>query len=232
VGVEPIRLSCFAPGIRELAKHTLGKWRGSLKKAISTEARNISSLVIDSLCDRAQEENIAVAGLYCDFLSEQEQTTTNIMGALLKQLVSRGGIPDHLREAYQKGKKEFGGRAPRLADLMGMLKVIIASLPRVFICLDALDECLPKYIPEVLESLRDIVRGSPKTRIFLTGRPHVKDDVQRNFPKVVVIPISPNPEDIRNYVEMRLGRDTEPEAMSNDLRVDILRAILEKISNV
>jgi len=27
-------------------------------------ARNISSLVIDSLCDRAQEDNIAVAGLY------------------------------------------------------------------------------------------------------------------------------------------------------------------------
>jgi len=45
---------------------------------------NISSLVIDSLCDRAQEENIAVIGLYCDFLSQQDQTTTNIIGALLK----------------------------------------------------------------------------------------------------------------------------------------------------
>jgi len=90
-------------------------------------ARNISSLVIDSLCDRAEEENIAVAGLYCDFLSQQEQTTTNIMGAILKQLSSRGGIPGHLREAFQKGKKEFGGSAPRLAALRGMLKIVIAS---------------------------------------------------------------------------------------------------------
>ena len=195
-------------------------------------ARNISSLVIDSLCDRAEEDNIAVAGLYCDFLSQQEQTTTNIIGALLKQLVSRGGILDHVREAFQKAKKEFGGRAPRLADLMGMLKIVIASLPQVFICLDALDECLPKYVPELLESLRDIVQESPRTRIFLTGRPHVREDVQRYFSAAVVIPISPNPNDIRNYVEMRLDRDSEPEAMSNDLRVDIVRVILEKISNV
>jgi len=195
-------------------------------------ARNISSLVIDSLCDRAQGDNIAVAGLYCDFLSQQEQTTTNIMGAILKQLVSREGIPNHLREAFRKGKKEFGGRAPRLADLMGMLKIVIASLPQVFICFDALDECLPKHLPELLGSLRDITRESPRTRIFLTGRPHVREDVQRYFPNAVVILISPNPDDIRNYVEMRLDRDSEPEAMSNDLRVDIVRVILEKISNV
>ena len=67
-------------------------------------ARNISSLVIDSLCDRAQEENIAVVGLYCDFPSQQEQTTTNTIGAIMKQLVCRGGIPDHLRAAFEKAK--------------------------------------------------------------------------------------------------------------------------------
>ena len=89
-----------------------------------------------------------------------------------------GGIPDDLRAAFQKGKMEFGGRGLRLADLMGMLKPFIASLPQVFICLDALDECLPKRVPEVLESLRDILRESPGTRIFLTGRPYVREDVQ------------------------------------------------------
>ena len=188
--------------------------------------------MIDSLCDRPQEENIAVVGLYCDFLSQQEQITTNLIGALLKQLVGRGGIPDHLRAAFLKGKMEFGGRGPQLADLMGMVTTVIASIPQVFICFDALDECLPKRVPEVLESLRDILRESPGTRIFLTGRPHVREDVQRYFSKAVVIPIIPNRNDIRNYVEMRLDKDSEPEAMSNDLWVDVVRVILEKISNV
>ena len=72
-----------------------------------------------------------------------------------------------------------------------MLKIAIASLPRVFICLDALDECLPKHLPELLQSLGDIVRECPKTRIFFTGRPHVGEDVKRYFSKAIVIPISP-----------------------------------------
>ena len=154
------------------------------------------------------------------------------MGAILGQLVGRGDIPSYLREAYQKAKKEFGGRRPQLADLMGMLRTTIASLPRVFICIDALDECLPKCLPELLESLRDIAQGSPSTRIFFTGRPHVKEDIQRYFPKAVLIPISPNTDDIRNYLEMRLDRDTELEAMNNDLRADIIRVVLGRISDV
>jgi len=199
---------------------------------VSLTIRNASSLVIDNLCDRAKKENIAVAGLYCDFASQQSQTITNIMGAILKQLVAKGGIPSYLREAFEEGKTEFGGRGLRLADLMGMLRTVIASLPQVFICVDALDECLPKCLPDLLASLRDIVRGSPSTKIFLAGRPHVRGDIQRYFPKAVVVPISPNPDDIRNYVEMRLGKDPDPEAMNNDLWDEIVRVILEKMSDM
>ena len=202
------------------------------KSRITLTARNTSSLVIDSLCDQAGKEDIAVVGLYCDFLAQEEQTTTNIMGAILKQLVGRGGIPDYLREAFQKAQREFGGRGLRLGNLMEMLKIAITSLPKAFICLDALDECLPKHLPELLKFLGDIVRECPRTRIFLTGRPHVREDIQRYFSRVVVIPISPNTDDIRNYVEMRLDSDTEPEAMNKDLRVDIVRIILEKISDM
>ena len=154
------------------------------------------------------------------------------MGAILKQLVSRVGIAEGLREAFQKAKKEVGGRGPRLPDLMGMLRTAIASLPKVFICVDALDECLPKCLPELLGSLRDIVHEFPSTRIFLTGRPHVQEVIQRYFTNTVVIPISPNTDDIRNYLKMRLDRDAEPEAMNSDLRADIVRVIVEKISDM
>ena len=188
--------------------------------------------MIDSLCDQAKKEVIAVAGLYYDFLAQREQTITNVMGAILKQLVGRRDIPRDIHEAFQEGKKEFGGRGLRLADLMAMLRTTIASLRQVFICIDALDECLPKHLPELLESLRDIIRDSPTTRIFLTGRPHVREDIQRYFAKLVVIPISPDTDDIRNYLEMRLDRDAEPEAMNNDLREDIVRIVLERISDM
>jgi len=188
--------------------------------------------VIDSLCDQASKEDITVACLYCDFLNQQDQTITTMMGAILKQLVGGDGIPIYLREAFQKGQRVIGGRGLLLADLMPMLRTAIASLPQVFICIDALDECLPKNLPEFLESLRNIVRESPTTRIFLTGRPHIEAAIQRYFTKAVVIPVSPNADDIRNYLKMKLDRDDEPEAMDNDLREDIVNVILDKMSDM
>ena len=77
-----------------------------------------------------------------------------------------------------------------------------------------------------------IVLEAPSTRIFLTGRPQVCADSQRYFTKVIVTPISPNQDDIRNYLEMKLDRDGEPEAMNKALRADIVRIILEKISDM
>ena len=181
--------------------------------------------MIDRLCDQAREEDIAVAWLYCDFKTQQDQTAINMMGAILKRLVGRV-IPEGIRKAFTDERR------PLLADLMRILKTAITSSPQVFICIDALDECLPKNLPELLESLRSIVQEFPKTRIFITGRPHVGEDIQRYIPGAVAIPIRPNQDDIRNYVVMRLDRDIEHKAMSDDLRAEIVKTILDKMSNM
>ena len=173
-----------------------------------------------------------VACLYCDFLTKEEQTTTNMLGALLKQIVGGRDVPAYLREAFQEDNWRFGGRGPQLPDLVRMLRVAIASLPQVFICIDAVDECLPKHLPGLLGSLGDILQELPRMRLFFTGRPDAKEDICRYFTKVVVIPISPNSGDIRSYLEMRLDMDAEPEAMNDDLRADIMRIIPERISDM
>jgi len=74
-------------------------------------------------------------------------------------------------------KAEFGGRVLQLVNLMGRLRISIASVPKVFICIDALDECLPNRLLGLLECLRGIIRVSPSRRIFLTGRPHVDEEI-------------------------------------------------------
>ena len=188
-------------------------------------SRNSSSLVIDRLCDQAREEDIVVTWLYCDYKAQREHTIINILGAILKRLVGRA-IPEDIRKAFEEGRR------PLLADLMRILRITIAKLPQVFVCIDALDECLPNDFPKLLESLRYIVRESPGTRIFLTGRPHVWEAVQNYFTKAITIPITPNEDDIRNYVKMKLDGDITPEAMDNRLRGEIVRIIVDKMSNM
>ena len=188
--------------------------------------------MVDSLCDQAGRKDVAVVGLYCDFLTQQEQTTTNMVGAILKQLASRGRIPKDIQEAFQKAREEFGGRGPQLSDLVEITKKVITSLSQVFICIDALDESTPQHRRELLESLREIVQVSGNTRIFITGRPHIEDETMGGFSKVVRIPLSPTQGDIKSYLEMRLSRDTDPYAMDDRLRADIMRVIPEKTSKM
>jgi len=169
-------------------------------------------------------------GLYCDFLAQQEQSTTNILGAMLKQLASRGGIPRHIREAFQRAKKEFGGRGLLLPDMVEIVKKTITSLPRLFICIDALDESPSKHRRELLESVQEIVRVSPGTRVFLTGRPHIDNEIVNFFSEALRIPLSPTYGDIMSYLEMRLKVDNNSHAMDDKLWADIMKIIPEKIS--
>ena len=195
-------------------------------------ATNVSSLVIDWLCCQVRNRDIAVTGLYCDYLAHEQQSTTNMLGAILKQLLERDGIPESLRQIFRAEKRGFGGRAAQLLDLVEMLKRTIASLPEVFICIDGLDECLPKNRRELLESLQDIARASPTTRMFLSGRPHIRNEVERYFAEAVMIAVIPSVEDIEKYLEMRLNRDPTPSAMDNNLRAEIMRVIPGNISQM
>ena len=164
--------------------------------------------------------------LYCDFQAQHEQSTTNMLGAIIKQLAGKGEIPKYIREAFQK----FDGRGLRVPDIVQILKKTIESLPRVFICIDALDESTAKRRWELLESLREIVQISPNTRVFLTGRPYIEDEIFKYFSGALQIPLSPTHADIKSYLEMRLDGDTDPRAMDDELRADIMRIIPERIS--
>ena len=106
--------------------------------------------MIDSLCDRGEEKDLAVAWLYCDFLAHQEQSATAMLGAILKQLVSIKEIPENVRQAF---RKRFSDRGLRLPDIVRMLKPTIPLLPRVYICIGALDESTPGGRQELLGSL-------------------------------------------------------------------------------
>ena len=193
-------------------------------KRISLTTSNTSSLVIDSLDEQVSGGGSAVAILYCDYHEQHEQTTTNMIGAILKQLVVKDDrILGFVREAFLKVKTECGGQRLCLSDLVGLLKKSMVSLPQVFICIDALDEFVPKELPKLLDSLKDIVQELPNMRVFLTGRPHVEAQITKKFTKVVTILISPKPHDIENYLKRKLEMDTEPDAMDDGLRSDIIK---------
>ena len=174
---------------------------------------------------------MAVVCLYCEFQDQEKQTAANMIGALTKQLVNALKMaPTETEEAFERAEREVGGRGLRVSETVNLLQAALAPMKRTFICIDALDECPDKHISQLLASLHTASQTSPDVRILITGRPHIQSTVEKYIPGgAQVIPIIPNSKDIREYLEMELERDLDSEAMSPELRTDILKRIPEKI---
>ena len=174
---------------------------------------------------------MAIACFYFDFASQKEQSTVSVLGALLKQVVSgMERVPEEIAQAYEDQKKVIGGRRLGLADIVKMLQ-ITSSEKRTFICMDALDECVPGNRVKLLDSLNQVLRKSPSTRIFVTGRPQIRREIRRRLAgKVTSLSISPKRDDIITYLHTRLGEDPDPDAMDGSLEADILKRIPRDIS--
>ena len=100
---------------------------------------------------------------------------------------------------------------------------------RSHICIDVPDEFPEEYRPELFKSLAQITRESLGTRLFVTGRQHIREEVGRHFFSREEIRIIPSKEDIKKYLAMRLSNDIQPGIMNDSLREEILTIILERI---
>ena len=94
-----------------------------------------------------------------------------------------------------------------------------------------MDECVAEHRVKLLDSLDQVLQKSSGARIFMTGRPHIKAEIEKRLSRrVASIAITPTRGDITEYLRTRLMEDTNPEAMDSGLEADILRKIPDDIS--
>ena len=192
-----------------------------------------SSLVVDSLCDWTRGRDAIVVCFYFDFAARKEQSLTNILGSLLKQAIGGlGNIPAKIVEAFREEEKGIGGRKLGLGEIVEILQDISASR-RTFICIDALDECMTEYRGKLLDSLKQILHKSRSARIFLAGRLHIQDEVEKDLAgRAVAVSVKPTKDDIIQFLRVELGEDTIPDAMDKSLEEAIIKIIPGTVSEM
>ena len=188
----------------------------------------------DRLLDHFRGENVTVACFYCDFQDQERQIAANMIGALTNQFVNASKVvPSEIEEVFERAEREVGGRGLQVSETTKLLRGALAPVKRTFLCIDALDECPEKHLSQLLTSLNTVSQALPGVRLFITGRPHIRSAVEKYLPGCVqVIPFSPNSDDIREYLEMKLKHDLDSEEMSPALKADIMKRIPEKIPDV
>ena len=187
--------------------------------------------MIDRLSNGIDADSASVIYLYCNFQTQKSQVTARMLGSLLKQAV--GGLDDIPKEIDRKAGQGFNGQRLSVRETLRLLQRALRSQGRIFICIDALDECGTEQQPELLRSLHSIVTGSPNVRLFLTGRPHIQDRLREHYDGALqIIQFKPAKEDIRGYLEMKLRDDEFSQEMDSELRRSIMEEIPEKISEM
>ena len=194
---------------------------------------NVSSVVVDRLSNRTRGQDTAVTCFYFDFAARKEQTATSMLGSLLKQMVSgTGRIPEDIWRALREQREAVSGRRPELDDIVKMLQLVTSS-QRTFMVIDALDESTAVQRFRLFDSVKEILEKSPGARIFVTGRPHIRTEIETRLAgRVASVSVGPARDDIIRFLRVRLSEDETPDAMDESLEADILEKIPENISEM
>ena len=106
-----------------------------------------------------------------------------MLGTAHRQLVGRGRISRNAG-CLRKQKISLVARSPT-PQYERYCEEYYCVPTTAMLCRDAFQGSRLKHQREPSESLREIIRVSPNTRVFLTGRPYIADELVRCFSEAV-----------------------------------------------
>ena len=173
--------------------------------------------------------NAAVAYIYCNY-KEQNQTAINLVASLLQQLIQKQPkISEKIIAIYKRHSCKQ--TRPSLTEYLKLLQSEVYRFLKVFIVVDALDECLERegvrgFIPEVRKL-------PPHVNLLVTSR-HIPA-IEHEFEKAARLEIYASDDDVRSYAETRI--EEQPQLIRHikvdpTLRSLILDTIVKKASGM
>ncbi|VUC25543.1 unnamed protein product [Clonostachys rosea] len=160
----------------------------------------LTAATIEDLTSRFRDnQHIGIAYIYCNFRRVDDQKAEHLLAALLKQLCrQQQSLPDSVRH-LQANTLMTKRAKPTLNELAETLHLVVSMYSRVFIVIDALDECQVKDGCRI-KLLSEVFKLQNKTRtnLFATSRP--SPEIELNFKECDWCKISANEADIRAYL--------------------------------
>jgi DNA replication protein DnaC len=161
----------------------------------------LTSVVISDLYERYKnEQSYGISFLFNNF--KEKQSLEHMLASLLQQLVERQEkLPDLVKELYMHHKE---GRTQLFVDdLVKCLRLVVAYFQRVFILVDALDECNTDSMRDLLSTLFAL-RSECSINILATSRDI--PTINSQFRDACVLEIRATDEDVQDFVRGRSDR--------------------------
>jgi len=104
-----------------------------------------------------------------------------------------------------------------------------------YLYVGAVDEVFPQHRLGFLRALRQILQGAPNVRLFLTGRPYIRAELDMHLTeRALAIHIVTDQGDITRYLNQRIDddNDQDPGLMTDDLKNNTMKTMLERASEM
>ncbi len=161
----------------------------------------LASIAVDHLRNAFKDENVAVVCVFCSHANPGNQKSTDLIASVLEQLVRSKGVTDGLRTLYQQHHKQHTPLETK--EVTKLLKSVIRDTAKVFIVIDALDEC-PKTLREsFLDELYKLENQLP--HLMVTSRyPSSVGHISRD---AIQLEIQALDTDLEIYVRSKIQQD-------------------------
>jgi Cdc6-like AAA superfamily ATPase len=188
----------------------------------------ITSLVVKDLKAQYREVPSArVAFLYCGFNHRSTQTPETLLSSLLKQLVeAQFASSKSVVEFYDRHTK--AASSPTLKNIMDAIGQEIQTASKVFIVIDALDECRTDNGCR-MKLLSELFKLQKECNICLLATSRALPDIIRRFERSKSLEIRASPRDIQAYLDENMyrlpsfvGRN---EVLKDEIRSNITTAV-------
>lgn len=188
------------------------------------------SLVIDHLRHQFEHKNVAIAYLYFDYREQEVLSAERMLASLLKQIaIPKPNIPQPILELYKKSATQQ--RQAQQQELEQALLFTCQEYERVFIVVDALDECDQIIHRRHLINCFRSLQSSPLISIFITSRSHV-EDTNNFFDKASKITIEANEADLEKYLLWEIEQSDSVEIIDKDFKRDIVQKVSRNAQNM
>lgn len=185
----------------------------------------LTAVVIDDLTTRfSNHSTIGIAYVYFNFRREDEQKTDDILASLLKQLAQgQPSLPDNVKALYHRHKANQ--TRPSFDAISRALHDMSIMYSRVFIIIDALDECQVSngYRTRLLSEIFSI-QSKCRLNLFVTSR-HIPE-IREKFEGSMTLEIRASEEDVRRYLDGHMVRLPRFVTRSPELQEEIKTQIV------
>ncbi|KAJ9665783.1 hypothetical protein H2201_004091 [Coniosporium apollinis] len=203
----------------------------SKNDAAKQEVLRCAHAIENVISKKGNDPSAGIAYFYCAFDNADSQQPASVLGALAAQLAAKNpAMLEEFRLLYEREKSLDSSKKPEMAELEAVTVKHLAAFSSVFLFIDALNESA--HCDTLIHLLLRLLKSTKNLHVLVSSIVVAETTPAAHYPDMTEVDMKFDAvkEDIKVFTEARLKEDTMLAGLSDKLKADIRRVIIDRAS--